>query len=111
MIPKLNPLLLARVRRKACLSFFEAQCSFNFLKPQSIALGIADWLGSWFGLSVHIKIYANSDEVAILKYVLLVASVYDRLLSCSPPLNSLPECIQYGELIPAKPLGGWVNKV
>jgi pimeloyl-ACP methyl ester carboxylesterase len=56
---------------------------------RGFALAIADWVGSWFGLTVYIRVYGTPEQVAIL---------------------NTPEATEYGRLVPEKPAGGWVNK-
>jgi fermentation-respiration switch protein FrsA (DUF1100 family) len=59
------------------------------LVARGFALAIADWIGSWFGLNVYVRIYGATSEVAIL---------------------NTHEAVEYGRLVPSKPAGGWVNK-
>lgn len=64
--------------------------TLNLLQvARGFALAIADWIGSWFGLNVYVRIYASPAEVAIM---------------------NTPEAVEYGHLVPEKPVGGWVNK-
>lgn len=106
-------MLVARVSTHLFLKLLLSSSFVLTVIEQSFALAIADWVGSWFGLTVYIRIYGTPSEVALLKYH-SACNIHSRdsfwltgfLFVCSTA-----ESVEYASLVPEQTLGGWVNKV